>query len=116
MKTCKQLSLWHVRMYNNRLVHGVQMPMFLFRCFLSVLAMPFVFVVLRICLLGTTINEPIVGWRKAFIRPFMMYWAHVLLHIGFNIWPSLAGLDYCSSLPSFGHACRIGAASSLSHN
>jgi hypothetical protein len=67
------------------------MPVFIFRCFLTVLCMPFVFVVLRLCLLGTTVNEPLVGWRRAFVRAFLMYWSHILLHIGFNIWPRITG-------------------------
>lgn len=54
--------------------------------------MPFVFVVLRLCLLGTKINEPITGWRRAFLRPFLMFWSHILLHIGFNIWPAVTGV------------------------
>ncbi|KAK9901224.1 hypothetical protein WJX75_001079 [Coccomyxa subellipsoidea] len=71
----------------------VMMPVFIFRCFLTVLCMPFVFVVLRLCLLGTTVNEPLVGWRRAFVRAFLMYWSHILLHIGFNIWPRITGYE-----------------------
>jgi hypothetical protein len=51
--------------------------------------MPPVWLIVRLVLIGTTINAPIEGWRKAFLRPFLMFWAHILLHIGFNIWPSV---------------------------
>ena len=61
--------------------------------------MPFVWVVVMLVTWGLKANEPITGWRKALIRPFLKFWAHVLLHIGFNYWPSVKGTPHPTETP-----------------
>lgn len=70
----------------------MQIPMFLVRCCITVVCMPFVWVVVVLVTWGLKANGPITGWRKALIRPFLKFWAHILLRIGFNYWPSVKGI------------------------
>ena len=69
----------------------VQIPMFLVRCCITVVCMPFVWCVVVVLTWGVKANQPMTGWRKACIRPFLKTWSGILLHIGFNYWPSIKG-------------------------
>lgn len=71
--------------------------MFLTRCCITSICMPFVWCVVMVITWGIKRNEPIVGWRKAFIRPFLKFWAHMCLRIGFNYWPNAIGEMLISS-------------------
>ncbi len=53
--------------------------------------MPFVWCVVVTLAWGAQRNEPMLGLRKAIIRPFLKFWSHILLTIGFNYWPSIRG-------------------------
>ena len=75
----------------NSPVCSAQLPVFLIRCCITVVCMPFVWCVVVLLAWGVQRNEPMLGLRKAIIRPFLKFWCHVLLHIGFNYWPSLKG-------------------------
>ena len=68
-----------------------QLPAFLIRCCITVVCMPFVWCVVVTLAWGVRRNEPMLGLRKAIIRPFLKFWCHILLTIGFNYWPSLKG-------------------------
>ena len=67
------------------------MPAFLIRLAITVVSLPFVWLVVRLVMLGVAMNEPVEGWRRAIMVPFLKFWARVLLHIGFNFWPSVKG-------------------------
>ena len=69
----------------------LQIPVFLVRCCITVVCMPFVWCVVVLLTWGVKANQPMMGWRKAVIRPFLKFWARILLHIGFNYWPSVKG-------------------------
>ena len=66
-------------------------PHVLVRCCITVVCMPFVWCVVVVLTWGVKANQPMTGWRKACIRPFLKTWSGILLHIGFNYWPSIKG-------------------------
>lgn len=69
----------------------VQVPAVLVRLCITIVCLPLVWVVISLVILGVGPNDPVLGWRKAIIRPFLKFWARVLLHIGFNFWPRVKG-------------------------
>lgn len=75
----------------------VQMPVFLMRCCITVVCMPPVWAVVVLLTWGVKRNQPMTGWRRALIRPFLLTWARILMHIGFNYWPSVKGRPACSA-------------------
>ena len=70
---------------------ALQIPAFLVRCCITAVCMPFVWCVVVLLTWGIKANQPITGWRKACIRPFLKFWSGICLHIGFNYWPSAKG-------------------------
>ena len=76
-----------------RLAHAcrLQVPAVLVRLAITVTCLPMVWAVVRLIMLGVAMNEPVEGWRRALMVPFLKFWARVLLHIGFNLWPSVKG-------------------------
>lgn len=88
----------------------MQIPAVLIRIALTVVCMPFVWLVVRLVTLGINTNDPIVGWRRAIIRPFLRFWARILLHIGFNFWPRLIG-----GQPSPASSQRVRCSSCAAH-
>ena len=82
----------------------VQVPAVLIRLCITIVCLPLVWAVISLVMLGTSPNEPLVGWRKAFIRPFLRFWARVLLHIGFNLWPRVRGAPRMCRAASAAHA------------
>lgn len=71
--------------------------MFLVRCCITVVCMPFVWCVVMLLTWGVKANQPMLGWRKAIIRPFLKFWSRILLHIGFNYWPSVKGQPHSNA-------------------
>ncbi|CAL5228764.1 g11952 [Coccomyxa viridis] len=91
----------------------VMIPMFLVRCCITVVCMPFVWCVVVVLTWGVKANQPMTGWRKACIRPFLKTWSGILLHIGFNYWPSIKGLENlskakeCRAMLVFNHVSYV---------
>ena len=73
---------------------ALQIPAILVRCCITMVCMPFVWCVVMLLTWGIRANQPVMGWRKACIRPFLKFWSRICLAIGFNFWPSAKGELY----------------------
>jgi hypothetical protein len=75
-----------------------QLPAVLIRICITIVCLPLAWAVTGVVTAGVKPNEPVSGWRRAIIRPWLKFWARVLLHIGFNFWPSVTGEPFAPPL------------------
>ncbi|KAK9828960.1 hypothetical protein WJX72_003052 [[Myrmecia] bisecta] len=85
-------------------------PVFILKLLLAAVGLPFVWLVVRLLTVNTPLNQPLAPWRNNLLRPFVKFWAGVLVRIGFNFYaPRVKGYknvkkaEACRAIIVFNH-------------
>ena len=73
---------------------GLTTPLLLIRICLVATLLPIVMLFTRLVLAGQAFNEPLPRWKASFIRPFLKFWAELLLLLGLNFWHRVKGAEH----------------------
>ena len=73
---------------------GLTTPLLLIRICLVATLLPIVILVTHLVVAGQAFNEPLPRWKARFIRPFLRFWAELLLLLGLNFWHRVKGAEH----------------------
>ena len=85
------------------------LPFLVVRCLLVAAILPCVLGAVHVCVADHPYNEPLSGAKAAFLRPFLRFWAKVLMVVGLNFYHSVKGREHLAEAHKARHPCTQAA-------